>query len=82
MYLLEELDGTLLYDIFPDNRLKKFVIREYYVYEIDRSQGTASLEEGEEENLFNDNNQLEHPYIEEEDDSRYISFGRSFTVLI
>ncbi len=37
MYLLEELDGTLLYSTFLGNRLKKFVIREYYVYEIDRS---------------------------------------------
>ena len=81
-YLLEELDGTLLYGIFLDNRLKKFVIREYYVYEVDRSQGTASLEGREEENLFNNNNQLEHPYIEKEDDSRYISSNRLFAVLI
>ncbi len=35
--VLEELDGTLLYNIFPGNRLKKFVIREYYIYKIDRS---------------------------------------------
>ncbi len=55
-YLLEELDDTLLYNIFSDHRLKKFVIREYYVHEIDGSQGTASSEEGEEENLFNDSN--------------------------
>jgi len=82
MYLLKELDGTLLYGIFLGNRLKKFVIREYYVYEIDGSQGTASSEGGEEENLFDDNNQLEYPYIEEEDDSRYISSGRPFAVLI
>src|SRR6266498_3376923 len=81
-YLLEELDGTLLYGIFLGNRLKKFVVREYYVYEVDGSQGTASSERGEEENLFDDNNQLEHPYIEEEDDSRYISSGRLFAVLI
>ncbi len=80
-YLLEELDGTLLYSIFPGNRLKKFVIREHYVYETDRSQGTASLKGGEKENLFDNNNQLEYSYIEE-DDSRYISFGRLFAVLI
>ncbi len=36
-YLLEELDGTLLYGIFLNNRLKKFVVREYYIYEVDRS---------------------------------------------
>ncbi len=52
------------------------------MHEIDGSQGTASLEEGEEENLSDDNNQLEHPYIEEKDDSRYISSGKSFAVLI
>ncbi len=51
------------------------------MYETDRSQGTASSEEGEEENLSNNNNQLEYPYIEE-DDSRYISSGRLFAVLI
>ncbi len=51
------------------------------MHETDRSQGTASLEGGEEENLFDDNNQLKHPYIEE-DDSRYISSGRPFAVLI
>ncbi len=79
---MEELDGTLLYGIFPGNRFKKFVIREHYVYEIDGNQGTASSEGGEEENLSDDNNQLEHPYIEEEDDSRYISFGRLFVVFI
>ena len=78
---MEELDGTLLYSTFLGNRLKKFVIREYYVYETDRSQGTASSEGGEEENLSDDNNQLEYPYIEE-DDSRYISFGRLFAVFI
>ncbi len=58
------------------------MIREYYVYEIDGSQGTASSEGGEEENLFDNNNQLEYLYIEEEDDSRYISFDKLFTVLI
>ncbi len=79
---MEELDGTLLYNIFPDNRLKKFVIREHYMYEVDRSQGTASSEEKKEENLFNNNNQLEHPYIEKEDDSRYISSDRLFAVFI
>jgi len=52
------------------------------VYAIDRSQLTASLEGGEKENLFNDNNQLEYPYIEEEDDSRYISSDRLFAVFI
>ncbi len=72
----------MLYDIFPDNRLKKFVVREHYIHEADRSQRTASSEKREEENLFDDNNQLKHPYIEEEDDSRYISSGRSFTVFI
>ncbi len=81
-YLLEELDGTLLYSIFSGNRLKKFVIREYYVHETDESQRTASSEKGEEENLSNNNNQLEHPYIEEEDDSRYILFDRLFAVFI
>ncbi len=79
---MKELDGTLLYGIFLDNRLKKFVIREYYMYKTDGSQGTASLEGREEENLFNNNDQLEYPYIEKEDDSRYISSGRSFIVLI
>ncbi len=58
------------------------MIREYYVYKIDESQGTASLEEEEEENLSDDNNQLEYPYIEEEEDSRYISLNRLFAVLI
>ncbi len=82
MYLLKELDGTLLYSIFPGNRLKKFVIREHYIYKINRSQGTASSKKGEEENLFDDNNQLKYPYIEEEDDSRYISSNKSFAVLI
>ena len=76
------MDGTLLYNIFPDNRLKKFVIREYYIYKTDRSQETASSEGGEEENLSNNNNQLKYPYIEEEDDNKYISFSRLFTVLI
>ncbi len=52
------------------------------MYKINESQGTASSEEGEEENLFNDNNQLEHPYIEEEDDNRYISSDRLFIVFI
>ena len=52
------------------------------MYKTDESQGTASSEEEEKENLFNDNNQLEHPYIEEEDDNKYISLGRLFTVLI
>ena len=80
-YLLKKLDGTLLYNTFPGNRFKKFVIREYYVYKTNRSQGTAFVEGGEEENLSDNNNQLEHPYIEE-DDSRYISFGRSFVVFI
>ena len=46
----------LLYNIFLGNRLKKFVVREYFMHEIDGSQGTASSEEGEEENLFNDSN--------------------------
>ena len=72
----------LLYSIFLGNRLKKFVIREHYRHETDRSQGTAFLEGGEEENLSNNNNQLKHPYIEEEDNNRYISSGRPFTVLI
>ncbi len=58
------------------------MIREHYIYETDRSQGTASLEGREKENLSDNNNQLEHPYIEKEDDSRYILSGRSFTVLI
>jgi len=58
------------------------VIREHYIYKVDGSQGTASLEEREKENLSNNNNQLEHPYIEEEDNSRYISSGRLFIVLI
>ena len=79
---MEELDDTLLYNIFPGNRLKKFVIREHYVYAIDRSQLTASLEGGEKENLSDNNNQLEHPYIEEEDDNKYISSGRLFVVFI
>ena len=79
---MEKVDGTLLYDIFLGNRLKKFVIREYYVYEIDKSQGTTSLKEGKKENLSNNNNQLEHPYIEEKDDSRYISSNRPFIVVI
>jgi len=79
---LKELDGTLLYNIFLDNRFKKFVVREHYIYKIDKNQGTASSERKKEENLSNNNNQLEHPYIEEKDDSRYISFGRLFTVLI
>ena len=52
------------------------------MHETDRSQKTASSEEGEEENLSDDNNQLEHPYIEEKDDSRYISSNRPFAVLI
>jgi len=82
MYLLKKLDGTLLYNIFPDNRLKKFVIRKYYIYETDKSQGTASSKGGEKENLSNNNNQLEYPYIEEENDSRYISSNKSFIVLI
>ena len=47
-YLLEELDGMLLYSIFLGNRLKKFVIREHYIYEINRSQRTASLKKREE----------------------------------
>ncbi len=81
-YLLEELDGTLLYNTFPGNRLKKFVIREYYIYKIDGSQGTASSKGREEENLSDNNDQLEYPYIEEEDDSRYISSDRLFVVLI
>ncbi len=81
-YLLEKLNDTLLYNIFPNNRLKKFVIREHYIYTINKSQLTASLEGGEKENLSDNNNQLEHPYIEEEDDSRYISSGRLFAVLI
>ena len=81
-YLLEELDGTLLYGIFSGNRLKKFVIREYYIHEVDRSQETAFSEGREEENLFNDNDQLKYPYIEEENDSRYISSDRLFAVLI
>jgi len=51
------------------------------VYKTDGSQGTASSEEGEEENLSDNNNQLKHPYIEE-DDSRYISSDKSFTVFI
>ena len=55
-YLLEELDGTLLSGTFIDNRLKKFVVREHYIYKIDESQGTASLEKEEEENLSNNNN--------------------------
>jgi len=58
------------------------VIRENYVYEINESQRTAFLEEGEKENLSDDNNQLEYPYIEKEDDSRYISCSRLFAVLI
>ncbi len=49
------------------------------MYKIDGSQGTTSSEKEKEENLFNDNNQLEHPYIEEEDDNKYISLGRLFT---
>ncbi len=51
------------------------------MHETDESQGTASSKEGKEENLSNDNNQLEHPYIEE-DDNRYISLDRSFAVFI
>ena len=82
MYLLKKLDGTLLYSIFLNNRLKKFVVREYYVHKINGSQGTASSEGREEENLSNNNNQLKHLYIEEEDDNKYISSGRSFAVLI
>jgi len=58
------------------------VVREYYIYEVDRSQGTAFLEGGEEENLSDDNDQLEYLYIEEKDDSRYISSDRLFIVLI
>ncbi len=81
-YLLEELDGTLLHNIFPGNRLKKFVVREHYIHKIDKNQRTASSEGGEKENLSNNNNQLEYPYIEEKDNSRYISFSRSFAVLI
>jgi len=52
------------------------------VHETDGSQRTASLEEEKEKNLSNNNNQLEHPYIEEKDDSRYISLNRLFAVLI
>jgi len=51
------------------------------VYEVDESQGTVFSEGREEENPSDDNDQLEHPYIEE-DDSRYISSGRLFAVLI
>jgi len=58
------------------------VVREYYIHKADRSQRTAFLKEGKEENLSDDNNQLEYPYIEEKDDSRYISSGRLFAVLI
>ena len=72
----------MLYGIFLDNRLKKFVIREHYIYKVDKSQRTASSEGREEENLSDDNNQLKHPYIEEKDDSRYISSDKPFTVLI
>ena len=81
-YLLEKLNGTLLHDTFINNRFKKFVVREHYIHKIDESQETASSERKEEENLFNDNNQLEYSYIEEEDDSRYISFNKPFIVLI
>ncbi len=52
------------------------------MYEIDGSQRTASSKGGEKENLFDDNNQLEYPYIKEEDDSRYISLNRLFIVFI
>ncbi len=52
------------------------------MYEVDGSQETASSEGREKENLFDDNNQLEYPYIKKEDNSRYISSGRSFTVFI
>ncbi len=55
-YLLKELDGTLLYNTFLGNRLKKFVIREYYVYEINKSQGTASSKKEKKENLSDNNN--------------------------
>ncbi len=58
------------------------MIREHYVYKIDKSQETASSEEGKEENLSDNNNQLKHPYIEEKDDSRYISSNKLFIVLI
>ncbi len=58
------------------------MVREHYIYEIDRSQGTVFSEGREEENLSNNNDQLEYPYIEKEDDSRYISFGRLFVIFI
>ena len=58
------------------------MIREHYIYKIDKSQRTASLKEREKENLSNNNNQLEYPYIEEEGDSRYISSDRPFIVFI
>ena len=57
------------------------MIREYYIHKIDGSQGTASSKGREKENLSDDNNQLKYPYIEE-DDSKYISSSKLFTVLI
>ncbi len=36
----------------------------------------ASLKREKEENLSNNNNQLEHPYIEQENDNGYISSDR------
>ena len=45
------------------------------------ARGQLLQKKGKKENLFDDNNQLEYPYIEK-NDSRYISLGRSFAVLI